>query len=94
MLELEVSLERQVYWGQVMSCVDFIPSAAGDAGEVKAGNDRMTFGGEKPQSGGSTENALGRGWEEMGTGWPEMKRWDCGWRGRDARLGERGGSQG
>ena len=35
MLELEVRLERQVYWSQVTGWLDFIPSAAGDAGESK-----------------------------------------------------------
>lgn len=52
--------ERQVYWSQVMSCLDFIPSAMGGLGGVSAGNDRITFMAEKVQSGGSTENALGR----------------------------------
>lgn len=35
--------EKEVYWSQVMSCLDFIPSAVGDTGGLKAGNDRITL---------------------------------------------------
>lgn len=53
-------MERQVFGSQVVSCPDFIPIAMGDTGEIKVGNDTITFVVKKVQSGGSKENVLFR----------------------------------